>query len=120
MKIAFVVMTEHYKHQAVYTLLKMAESALKKGHIIVGIFFFGTGIVNLRKKNHLGTNMRNIPSEFERLAENKVPIYACQTWADIFGLDPEDLISNAKITGLGELTTMVHEAEKVVVFGSRA
>jgi len=119
MKMAFIVMTEQFKHQGVYTMLKMIDQALAKGHQITGIFFFGSGVHNVRKKAHLGTIIRNIPAELEKLTQQKIPIYACQTWADNFGIEPSDLISGAQITGLGELSTLAHEAEKIVVFGAK-
>ena len=43
-------MTEFLKYEQIYTLLKLIEAARAKEHNIVGIFFFGTGVLNIQKK----------------------------------------------------------------------
>ncbi|WP_457556733.1 DsrE/DsrF/TusD sulfur relay family protein [Candidatus Harpocratesius sp.] len=117
MKLAFVVMTEFLKFQPVYTLLNIVHAAKEKNHEILGIFFFGSGVLNIQKGAHLGKNTRNIPFDLEKLG---VPIVACQTWADNYALYKENAIEGADITGLGELSNLTATADKVIVFGSHA
>ena len=118
MKIGFAVMTEFLKYQQIYTLLKMIEAAKVKNHQITGIFFFGTGVLNIKKGAHLGKNTRNIPLELENL--QGIPKYACQTWADNYGIFPEDIIQGAEITGLGDLSNITKESDKMIFFGAHA
>ena len=120
MKIAFMVMTEYFKHQQVYSLLKLIEAAKTKEHEVIGIFFFGTGVLNIIKKIEIGKIAYNIPQALEALTEIKK--YACQTWADNYGigLDNQNVIAGAEITGLGELSELTAQADKLIVFGARA
>ena len=120
MKIAFVVMSEFLKHQQIYTMLKMIDAAKAKGHEITGVFFFGSGVISLKKKIVLGKNTRNIPEALEKVAQQGVPMYACQTWADNYGIFPEDIIDGVEIGGLGELSNMTYESDKLISFGARA
>ena len=120
MKIAFMVMTEYFKHQQIYSLLKMIEAAKEKHHEVLGIFFFGTGVLNIKKNIVVGKIARNIPQALEDLHD--VPKYACQTWADNYGIGvgDEKIIEGAEITGLGELSELTANADKLIVFGARA
>ena len=118
MKVAFTIMTEFLKHQQVYTLVNLVDAAQKKGHTVVGIFFFGTGVLNIQKKLILGKDTCNVPKALEVLSN--VPKYACQTWADNYAIFPEDIIDGAEIVGLGELSNITKEADKLIVFGANA
>lgn len=111
-------MTEFLKHQQIYTMLKLIDQLISKHHEIHGIFFFGTSVISLTKNAKLGKNTRDIPSELNSLIEKKIPIYACQTWADNYGLLFEHAIQGVQILGLGELSTMTAESDKLIVFGT--
>ncbi len=118
MKLGFTVMTEFLKYEQIYTLLKLVEAAKAKGHTIVGIFFFGTGVLNIQKNMILGRTTRNIPLALEALTD--VPMWACQTWADNYAVFPDNIIDGAEIAGLGELSNMTKEADKIITFGAHA
>jgi sulfur relay (sulfurtransferase) complex TusBCD TusD component (DsrE family) len=120
MKIGFVIMTEFLKYQQIYSLLKLVEAAKVKNHTITGIFFFGTGILNIQKKAHLGKATRNVPQALADLTASKIPMYACQTWADNYGIFPEDTYEGIEIAGLGELASISGESDKMVVFGAHS
>lgn len=112
-------MTEFMKHQQVYSLLKMVEAARAKNHTIQGIFLYSTAVINIKRNIELGKKIRNIPAEFEALAKEGVPIFACQAWSDYFGLFKEDIVDGVEILGIGVLSNMVSESDKLIVFGSR-
>ncbi|MHA1584877.1 MAG: DsrE/DsrF/TusD sulfur relay family protein [Promethearchaeota archaeon] len=114
MKYAFIVMTEYIKYQHIYSLLKLVEAARAKDHSILGIFFFGTGVLNIKKDIRLGKSTRNIPLSLEKL---NVPMFACSTWADNYGIRPENAILGVKIAGLGELSEITSKADKLITFG---
>jgi sulfur relay (sulfurtransferase) complex TusBCD TusD component (DsrE family) len=123
MKISFLVMTEFLKHQQIYTMLKMIEAAKAKSHEIKGVFFFGTSVVSLKKNVKLGKDTRNVPEAIGSLCKENIPVYACQTWADNYGVfseDSEDVCEGIQVLGLGELSNMTYESDKLVVFGARA
>jgi sulfur relay (sulfurtransferase) complex TusBCD TusD component (DsrE family) len=117
MKLAFVVLTEFLKFQPIYSLMNLISAAKAKGHDILGIFFFGSGVLNIHAGSHLGKSTRDIPTE---LASLGVPLIACQTWADNYGIFKENAIEGADITGLGELSNITDEADKVILFGAHA
>ncbi len=119
MKIAFMIMTEYFKHQQIYTLLKMLKAAQSRKHEILGIFFFGTGVLNIQKNIVIGKDNISIPRVLEDLSE--IPKYACQTWADNYGVGvfKNEIISGTEITGLGELSELTAQADKMIYFGAR-
>lgn len=116
MRFAFIIMTEFQKYQQGFTLYQLITHAIKKGHEIVGIFCYGSGIMNLKKNLHLDRNDINFPQLLNGLSPIP-PIYACQTWADNYGLTNDDIIEHASITGLGELSEMTKMTDKLIVFG---
>ncbi len=113
-------MTEDLKHEQIYSMLNLLEASRLKNHTIQGIFLFGSGVINARARTTLGKNNRNIPQELAGLITEQIPVYACQTWADAYGIDGEGGIAGLQVTGLGELSTLVKEADKVIVFGAHA
>ena len=118
-KYVFFISTEPYKYQAVDTLIKIGEAALRKGHEIMGIFFFGTGVYNLKKDISCGTSIRNIPEKVEQFClENKIPVAGCSTWVSITGLKEQEFIEGASEEGLGDFSNWALEADKLIVFGA--
>lgn len=113
-------MTEFLKHQQIYTMLNMIKAAKAKNHDIQGVFFFGTAVISLKKNVKLGKDTRNIPEAIGSLCKENVPVYACQTWADNYGVFSEDVAEGIQVLGLGKLSNMTYESDKLIVFGGRA
>ena len=44
----FVVCSEPYKFEAIDTLINLGEAIIKKGHQILGIFLYGSGVYNVK------------------------------------------------------------------------
>ena len=42
----FIICAEPYKYEAMDTVINLVEAIIKKGHKIIGIFFYGSGIYN--------------------------------------------------------------------------
>lgn len=118
-KYVFFISTEPYKYQAVDSLIEIGKAALRKGHEITGIFFFGTGVYNIKKDISCGNTLRNIPSKIEKFAtENKIPIAGCSTWVSITGLKKTEFIEGASEEGLGDFSNWAINADKLIVFGA--
>lgn len=118
-KYVFFLSTEPYKYQAVDSLIEIGNAALRKGHEITGIFFFGTGVYNLKKEISCGTSIRNIPERIEKFSkENSIPIAGCSTWVSITGLKESEFIEGATEEGLGDFSNWALEADKIIVFGA--
>ena len=115
-KYVFFISTEPYKYQAVDSLIEIGKAAIRKGHEIKGIFFFGTGVYNLIS---CGTSMRNIPEKIEQFSkENNIPVAGCSTWVSITGLKEPEFIEGATEEGLGDFSNWAIEADKLLVFGT--
>ncbi|MHA2259209.1 MAG: DsrE/DsrF/TusD sulfur relay family protein [Promethearchaeota archaeon] len=120
-KYVFFISTEPYKYQAVDTLVEMGKAVLRKGNEISGIFFFGTGVYNLKKEISCGSSIRNIPEKIEKFStENNIPVAGCSTWISITGLKEAEFIDGATEEGLGDFSNWAINADKMIVFGAGA
>jgi sulfur relay protein TusD/DsrE len=114
----FVVCAEAYKFEALDTMLNLGEAILKKGHKILGIFFYGSGVYNAKREINVSSSMRNLPKRLENfVSENDMNLSACSTWMNFTGLKSEELINNASQVGLGGLSEWMAESDKIIVFG---
>ena len=118
-KYVFFISTEPYKYQAVDSLIEIGKTALRKGHEITGIFFFGTGVYNLKKDISCGSSIRNIPEKIEKFSrEYNIPVAGCSTWVSITGLKESEFIEGATEVGLGDFSNWAIQADKLIVFGT--
>ncbi len=114
----FVVCAEPYKFEAIDTMLNLGEAILKKGHQILGIFFYGSGVYNVKSEINISSNMRNLPERLENfIKKNGLNLSACSTWVNFTGLKSEDFIDEARQVGLGGLSEWMAESDRVIVFG---
>ncbi|MFX1305115.1 MAG: DsrE family protein, partial [Promethearchaeota archaeon] len=56
----FVVCAEPYKYEAMDTVINLVETVIKKGHQIIGIFFYGSGVYNIKERNIKDNSIRNL------------------------------------------------------------
>ncbi|MFW9927975.1 MAG: DsrE/DsrF/TusD sulfur relay family protein [Candidatus Thorarchaeota archaeon] len=114
----FVVCTEPYKFEAMDTLLNLGQSILEKGHEIMGIFFYASGVYNVKKDINISKSMKNIPQQLESFVkENNISISACSTWINFTGLKHENFIEGACQVGLGGLSDWMAKSDRVIIFG---
>ena len=115
----FFVSTEPYKFEAVDSLIEISKAVLEKGNQIRGIFFYGTGVYNLKKDISCGTSIRNIPTKIQQFCQkNNIPVAGCSTWVSITGLKEPDFINGATEEGLGDFSNWAVETDKLIVFGA--
>jgi len=113
-----VVCTEPYKFEAIDTLLNLGRAILKKGHKILGIFFYGSGVYNIKRDINISQTMKNIPEQLEAfIKQNQITVSACSTWINFTGLSQEDFIAGACQVGLGGLSDWMARSDRVIVFG---
>ncbi|MFX1295576.1 MAG: DsrE/DsrF/TusD sulfur relay family protein [Promethearchaeota archaeon] len=118
-KYVFFISTEPYKYQAVDSLIEIGKAALRKGHEITGVFFFGSGVYNIKKEISCGSSIRNIPLKIEKFCnENNIPVAGCSTWVSITGLKEQEFIEGASEEGLGDFSDWAIKADKLIVFGA--
>jgi len=114
----FVVCAEPYKFEAIDTMLNLGEAILKKGHQILGIFFYGSGVYNVKREININSTMRNLPERLENfIKKNSLNLSACSTWVSFTGLKSDDFIEEARQVGLGGLSEWMAESDRVIVFG---
>ncbi|MFX1389518.1 MAG: DsrE/DsrF/TusD sulfur relay family protein [Promethearchaeota archaeon] len=115
----FFVSTEPYKFEAVDSLIEIGKAVLDKGNSIRGIFFFGTGVYNIKKDISCGTSIRNIPNKIQEFCqENNIPVAGCSTWVSLTGLKDHEFINGATEEGLGDFSNWGIESDKIIVFGT--
>ena len=115
----FFVSTEPYKFEAIDSLIEIGKAMIKKGNKIRGIFFFGTGVYNLKKDISCGTSVRNMPGKIQQFClDNKIPVAGCSTWVSMTGLKQPEFIEGASEEGLGDFSNWVIESDKLIVFGT--
>jgi sulfur relay (sulfurtransferase) complex TusBCD TusD component (DsrE family) len=114
----FFVSTEPYKFEAVDSLIEIGKAVLKKGNTIRGIFFFGTGVYNLKKDISCGNAIRNIPNKIQQFSQdNNIPVAGCSTWVSLTGLKQPEFIDGATEEGLGDFSDWTVQTDKLIVFG---
>jgi len=114
----FVVCAEPYKFEALDTMLNLGQAILEKGHKILGIFFYGSGVYSTKREINISSSMRNLPKRLDDFVnENDMNLSACSTWVNFTGLKSEELIKSASQVGLGGLSEWMAESDKVIVFG---
>ena len=118
-KYVFFISTEPYKFEAVDSLLEICKAIIRKGHTVKGLFFFGSGVYNLKKDISSGTTIRNIPNKLEKFCgENKIPVVGCSTWVSLTGLNESNFIDGATEEGLGDFSNWAIDSDKLIVFGT--
>ena len=114
----FVVCAEPYKYEAIDTVINLGEAIIKKGHQILGIFFYGSGVYNIKNRDITSDSERNLP---ERLAEfcktHNTKLTACSTWISFNGLQTNEFIEGASQEGLGGLSDLISRSDRVIFFG---
>ena len=114
----FVVCAEPYKFEAIDTMLNLGEAILKKGHQILGIFFYGSGVYNVKREINISSTMRNLPERLEDfIKKNSLNLSVCSTWVSFTGLKSDDFIEETRQVGLGGLSEWMAESDRVIVFG---
>ena len=117
-KLAFLVQTEPYKFEAIDTLLNMVAAAKAKGHEILGVFFFGSGVYALQKRIDPGDTVRNLVNRIkEDLVETDIALIGCRTWLTTDGMFEANRLEKVRDEGLGSLTEITQQADKLIVFG---
>jgi tRNA 2-thiouridine synthesizing protein D len=122
MKIGVQIKDGPYNHQAADTAYQFIKAARKKGHDVFAVFLYHDGVYNISKYSEPPNDDRHIANRWSELGADGVTIYACIAAAKRRGItnsrDGENhIMPNTEITGLGQLTDMAIEADRLVTFG---
>jgi tRNA 2-thiouridine synthesizing protein D len=114
----FVVCAEPYKYEAIDTVINLGEAILSKGHQINGIFFYGSGVYNIKDRKIKDKSIRNLSERLKNFCKiNNTEFAACSTWTSFTGIKSEEFVEGAHHEGLGGLSLMIAESDKVIFFG---
>jgi len=118
MKIAVQVLEGPYNHQAADTAYHFIKAALDKGHEIIRVFFYHDGVINVSPHADPPQDDRNIYARWTELGKDRgIDVVACIAASKRRGLKEGDVIEGTRISGLGQLTEMAIEADRLVTFG---
>ncbi len=110
--LGIILYTDPFHSQNSNTVLKLIESALKKGHE-VSMFLMDNGIYNACSNLELFKKRINIPEELSNLNIN---IVTCGQNVKERGLKEEDLIKNAKYGDMYDLSNIIKEVDRLICF----
>ena len=114
----FVVCAEPYKYESVDTLINLGEAIIKKGHQIIGIFLYGSGVYNIKERNISDASVRNLSGRLgEFCKKHDAKLAACSTWISFSGIKPDEFIGEACQEGLGGLSDLIARSDRVIFFG---
>ena len=116
---SFFISTEPYKFEASDSLIEICKALIKKGHTVKGMFFFGTGVYNIKGDISCGSSIRDVPNKLEKFTiDNNIPVSGCSTWVSLTGVNESNFIKGATEEGLGDFSNWVVESDKIIVFGT--
>ena len=117
MKLSVLVLDGPYNHQASDSAYNFVQAAIKKGHEIIGVFFYDDGVINATKLMDPPTDDRHIAKRWSELGASGIDLVVCIAAAKRRGITDDVLIENARISGLGQLVDMATQSDKLVTFG---
>jgi len=117
MKIGILLKEGPYNHQAADTAYQFAKAALKRGHQVTDVFLYNDGVLNVTKLMDPPQDDRHIANRWSELGGEGVRILACIAASKRRGIDDGILVENSEITGLGQLTDIAIEVDRLVTFG---
>ena len=117
-KFTFIVCTEPYKYEAMNTVINLGEAIIKKGHNILGIFLYGSGVYNIKGDILIDDSMNNLPDKLAKFcSKHNAKLAACSTWISFSGIKSTDFIEGACQEGLGGLSDLISNSDRVIFFG---
>ncbi|MFW9938810.1 MAG: DsrE family protein [Candidatus Thorarchaeota archaeon] len=115
---SFVLCAEPYKYEAIDTLINLGEAIINKGHQILGIFLYGSGVHVIKERSIKGTSIRNLPERLNKFCKKyHMKLTACSTWISLTGIKKSEFIQEACQEGLGGLSDLIARSDKVIFFG---
>lgn len=117
MKIGVLVQEGPYNHEASDSAYKFIEAAMAKGHTIQGVFFYDDSVYNVAAKMEPPMDDRHIAKRWSELGAKGVDLIVCVAAAKRRGISPDIIMPNSRISGLGQLSEMCTEADRLVTFG---
>ncbi|MHB9112856.1 MAG: sulfurtransferase complex subunit TusD [Thermoleophilia bacterium] len=117
MKFGILITEGPYQHEASDSAYQFAKAALAKGHEILRIFFYQDGVLNSTKLMEPQADDRHIQKQWTELStSNNIDVIVCVAAAKRRGINDSVIAEGFKIGGLGMLTELAIEADRLVEF----
>ncbi|NOY52671.1 MAG: sulfurtransferase complex subunit TusD [Deltaproteobacteria bacterium] len=117
MKFGILIQEGPYNHQASDSAYNFIQASLEKGHEITGVFFYNDGVINTTKLMDIPADDRHISKRWSELGAKGIQLIVCVAAAKRRGINPDVLIDNARIDGLGQLSELCIESDRLITFG---
>lgn len=119
MRFAVLVLEGPYQHESSDSAYQFTKAALAKGHELIGVFFYQDGVINSTKLMDPQQDDRHVQRMWSELAEGQgMEFIVCVAAAKRRGIVDDVVAPGFKIGGLGMLTEMAIEADRLVTFGA--
>jgi tRNA 2-thiouridine synthesizing protein D len=112
-----MVLEGPYNHQAADSAYHFVNAVIERGHQITGIFFYHDGVINVTKLMDPPQDDRNISRRWSELGAKGIDIVVCIAAAKRRGIVPEVTVPNVRISGLGQLSEIAVNCDRLVTFG---
>jgi len=117
MKIAVMLQEGPYNHQAADTAYNFVDAAMAKGHEVTGVFMYDDAVSNVAKNMDPPQDDRHIGKRWSELGAKGVDIIVCVAAAKRRGINPDLIFENTRISGLGQLSELCENNDRLVTFG---
>ncbi|HEX9860482.1 MAG TPA: sulfurtransferase complex subunit TusD [Nitrospirota bacterium] len=117
MKIGVLLQEGPYNHEASDSAYNFIQAAMAKGHDIQGVFLYDDAVTNVAKNMDPPQDDRHIAKRWSELGAKGVDIIVCVAAAKRRGMNPDLIVDNSRISGLGQLSEICTDADRVVTFG---
>ncbi len=117
MKIGILLKEGPYNHQAADSALQFIRAAMEKGHDVTSIFLYNDGVLNVTNKAEPPQDDRDLFDNWSQLGKKGVELWACIAASKRRGIHEDVLLEQCTITGLGTLTDIAIEVDRLVTFG---
>lgn len=117
MIMSILILESPYNHQAGDTAYNFIQAAIQAGHTIKGVFFYCDGVHNANRLIEVAQDDRSISKRWSLLGSSGIDLVVCIAAGKRRGLTEENLIENARISGLGQLAGMIRDSDRMITFG---
>lgn len=119
MKFAVLIMEGPYQHESSDSAYQFTRAAIAKGHELTGVFFYQDGVINSTRLMEPQQDDRHVQRMWSQLAEELGREFiVCVAAAKRRGIVDDVVAPGFVIGGLGKLTEMAIDADRVVAFGA--
>lgn len=132
MKFTLLIQSAPIDSQSSATALRFARALLAKGHEIERIFFYRSGVQSANRLALAPQDETNLPLEWQSfISEHQLDAVVCIAAAirrgivnaaetARYGVEGDNLIEAAELSGLGQLVAACAASDRVVTFGGGA